>query len=457
MRICAGPTSDYRVHVKNFYEPAGYSLAWIRGGQVSSQALTVIGLLQNADRKGLHAEYHDGPRWGDRLARLKQTSPPLTEEDLDHFDLALTVSLMRYISDLHIGKVNPRHFKFGLDIENKKYNLPDLLRQRIVDGQDVAAVLAEVEPQFEGYHRTIKALQSYMALARQGDGEPLPLPPKTVQPGDPYPAARQLARRLQVLGDLPAAEASSPEGPASYTGSLVMAVRHFQRRHGLDEDGRLGRKTVAEINTPLSRRLLELQLSLERWRWVPPGFPQPPVVVNIPEFRLRAFDEQEKVALSTRVVVGKAYQHETPVFADEMKYIIFQPYWNVPPSIQRAELVPKIRKDPAYLARHNYEVVNKGDHVVSTGDMSESLLAQLRSGSLSIRQRPGKENALGPVKFIFPNEYNVYFHGTPAQALFASRGETSAMAGFACRIRWRSPNGCCATRLTGQRIASRLP
>lgn len=410
--------SDYRIHVKNFYEPAGYSLAWVRDGRVTPQASSVIGLLQNADSKGLHAEDYDGSRWADRLARLKQTTPPPTEDDLSHFDLALTVSVMRYISDLHIGRVNPRHFRFGLDIEHKKYKLPDLLRQRIVDGQDVAAVLAEVEPPYEAYRRTVKALQSYLVLARQGDGEPLPRPAKTVKPGDPYPAAGQLARRLEVLGDLPSAEAAYSEGPESYSGSLVKAVKRFQQRHGLDEDGRLGRKTIEEINTPLSRRVLQLQLSLERWRWVPPGFPRPPVVVNIPEFRLRAFDEQWHVALSTKLVVGKAYRHRTPVFANEMKYVIFRPYWNVPLSIQLAELVPKIRKDRAYLAKHGFEVVNKRDQVVSTGVVSDSLFQQLRSGELGIRQRPGGENALGLVKFLFPNEYNVYLHGTPAQELF---------------------------------------
>lgn len=412
--------SDYRIHVKNFYEPAGYSLAWVRNGRVTPQALSVIGLLQNADSKGLHAEDYDGSRWADRLARLKQTTPPPSEDDLARFDLALTVSLMRYISDLHIGRVNPRHFKFGLNIEHQKYNLPELLRQRIVDGQDVAAVLAEVEPQFEGYRRTVNALQSYLLLARQGDGEPLPLPAKTVKPGDPYPPAGQLARRLEILGDLRAASmTSAPDGTASYTNVLVSAVKHFQRRHGLEEDGRLGRKTVEAINTPLSHRVLQLQLALERWRWIPPGFPRPPVVVNIPEFRLRAFNEQRQVALSTKVVVGKAYRHQTPVFAKEMKYVIFRPYWNVPLSIQLAELVPKIRKDRAYLAKHGFEIVNNRDQVVSTGVVSDSLLQQLRSGELGIRQRPGGENALGLVKFLFPNEYNVYLHGTPAPELFA--------------------------------------
>ncbi|HEY6292490.1 MAG TPA: hypothetical protein VI455_13155, partial [Terriglobia bacterium] len=154
--------TDYRAHVNDFYEPVQYALAWMRGGTVTPQALAVIALLENADSKGLHAEDYDGPRWAGRLEKLRQSSPPTTEDELGRFDLALTVSLMRYISDLHIGKVNPRHFNFGLDIENKKYKLQDLLRERIVNGTDVNTVLAQVEPQFDGYRRTIQALQTYL-------------------------------------------------------------------------------------------------------------------------------------------------------------------------------------------------------------------------------------------------------------------------------------------------------
>ena len=414
--------TDYRVHVKNFYEPVGYALAWARGGQVTPQARAVIVLLKDADSKGLHAEDYDGPQWDARVALLGSSSRPPTEEEWGRFDLGLTVSLMRYISDLHIGKVNPRHFKFGLDIESKKYKLQDLIRERIINSADVNGELARVEPQFDGYRRTIRALQTYLALARQGDGDPLPLPVKSIKPGDAYPSATQLARRLQLLGDLPSTSSVvtvSETAPPPYSGVLVDAVKHFQQRHGLDADGVLNLKTAQEINVPLHQRVLQLQLALERWRWVPPEFPRPPVVVNIPEFRLRAFDDRQHVALFERVVVGKAYHHQTPVFANQMRYVVFRPYWNVPMSIQRAELVPKIRNDRAYLVKHGYEVYTNAGQVVSAGPVSDSILVDLAAGKLGIRQKPGAENALGPVKFLFPNEYDVYLHGTPAQELFS--------------------------------------
>ncbi len=410
--------TDYRVHIKDFYEPVGYALAWVRGGQVTPQAKAVITLLKDSDSKGLHADDYDGSRWDARLAKLGQTNPSPTEDDWGRFDLALTVSLMRYISDLHIGKVNPKHFNFGLDIENKKYKLQDLIRDRILNSSDVNAELARVEPQFPGYQRTIQALQSYLALARQGDGDPLPAVRKAVKPGDPYPAAAQLVKRLQLLGDLPA-NSNPPADASTYSGVLVDGVKHFQQRHSLNPDGALGQQTVQDLNVPLTQRVLELQLALERWRWIPPDFPRPPVVVNIPEFRLRAYTDEFKVALSMKVVVGKSYKHQTPVFANQVRFVFFRPYWNVPPSIQRAELVPKIRKDHGYLAKNNYEVVNNAGQVLTDSAVSDAVLAQLVSGSVRIRQKPGPDNALGPAKFVFPNEYDVYLHGTPAQALFA--------------------------------------
>lgn len=417
--------SDYRAHVENFYQPVQYGLGWVCGTpdapQVTPQATAVITLLEGADNKGLHAEDYDGPRWPDRLARLRQANPPPTEDDLARFDLALTVSLMRYISDLHIGKVNPRHFKFGLDIEHKKYKLQDLIRQRIIGSQNPGAVLAEVEPQFAGYRRTVQALQGYLALEKQGDGEPITVPRTPVRPGDAYLSVPQLAQRLALLGDLPAnisPASAAGDMPNTYGGALIDAVKHFQRRHGLDPNGVLDLNTAHEINVPLARRVLQLQMALERYRWIPPDFPRPPIVVNVPEFELRAFNAQQQVALTMRVVVGRAYQHQTPVFAEEMRFVVFRPYWNVPVSIQRAELVPKIRRNRAFLEKQNYEMVDRQGRAIGAGPVTDDQLKGLQAALLGIRQKPGPNNSLGLVKFLFPNQYDVYLHGTPAHDLF---------------------------------------
>jgi murein L,D-transpeptidase YcbB/YkuD len=405
---------DYRVHVTKFYEPAGYTPAWLRGGSPTPQAQSVIRILQKADQKGLHSEDYDGPRWDPRLARL--SAAPETERA--RFDVALTVCVMRYISDLHIGRVNPQHFTFGLDVDQKKYNLPEFVRQRLLTASDPKAVLDGVEPPFAGYRRTQAALMRYFELARQDDGEQLPVPAKTVAPGAPYPSVPRLVRLLRLLGDLPADAVPSAD-PQIYAGPVVDAVKRYQLRHGLQADGRLGAKTVQSLNTPLAVRVRQLQLTLERWRWLPHNFPEPPVVVNIPEFRLRAFDPDNRPVLEMNVIVGKAFGHNTPVFADSMEYVVLRPYWNVTPTIQRSEIVPAIRKDRNYIANKGFEVTTQAGQIVTDGPINDDLLEQLRTGKLAVRQKPGPANSLGLVKLIFPNRHNVYLHSTPAPELFS--------------------------------------
>jgi L,D-transpeptidase YcbB len=410
--LCPPEFADYGIEVEEFYAATGNSLAWVKGSRPTQQAVALIELFQAAENKGLRPEDYDGQGSDERIASLEQIDPEAAELKLINFDVALTVSAMRYVSDLHNGRVNPRLFHFGLDIEKKKYDLSEFLRQRLVSASDVKAALETIEPPFAAYHRTLQALQKYLALARQIPGPPLVAPRKIVRPGETYPDASSLARLLRSLGDL----SPGPDVPvfeSIYQGALVDAVKHFQRRHGLEPDGCLDPHTLKELNTPLSRRVAQLQLTLERWRWLPHEFEQPPVVVNIPEFCLRAG------AISTGVVVGRAYRHKTPVFASEMKQVIFRPYWNVPLSIQRAELVPSIEKNRFYLTQKGYEILDAREHTVDAGVVTDEILRRLRSGKLSIRQKPGSNNALGLIKFSFPNPYNVYLHATPMTSLFS--------------------------------------
>jgi murein L,D-transpeptidase YcbB/YkuD len=406
--------SDYRTHVTNFYDAANYAPAWLHNNEPTQQAQTLIDVLKQADAKGLNAEDYDGSRWTDRLARLRQSPSPAERA---RFDAALTVCVMRYVSDLHIGRVNPQHFKFNLDVSAKKYDLPTFLRDKLIHGADVRAELEEVEPPFAGYRRTQKALQQYMELSRQDNGEQLPVPAKPVDPDGTYDGVPRLTRLLRLLGDLP--DGAVAENSSIYNGPLVDAVKHFQARHGLGPDGRLGTQTLKQLNMPLSFRVEQLRLTLERWRWVPYQFPRPPIVVNIPEFRLRTYKQDGTIDLMMNVIVGKAYRHETPVFERDMKYVVFRPYWNVPPSILRSEIVPAIRKDRDYIAKKNYEVVTPQGSVVTSGTISDDILQQLSAGKLMVRQTPGPTNALGLVKLMFPNEYNVYLHSTPSQQLFS--------------------------------------
>jgi murein L,D-transpeptidase YcbB/YkuD len=408
---------DYIPALKKFYESNGHAPAWTSGGSPLPQALAMIGQFKQAQFKGLDPQDYDAPRWDARLARLAPPTPHPALPDLVQFDVAMTVTSMRFISDLHLGRINPRHFKFNLGEGAGQIDLADFLRNRLLPAADVAAAVASVERQHAGYKRAEAALAHYLALAAQGDDPPVPMPPKSIRPGDPFNGIPQLVRRLHQLGDLDAMEDPAVNG-AVYQGVLVDGVKHFQIRHGLEPDGVLGKATIIQLNKPLRDRIMQLDLALERYRWLPPGFAQAPLLINIPEFRLRTLRRAEGGFLTMRVVVGKAYRTQTPVFADRMRYVIFRPYWNVPASIEHAELIPKIARNSSYLAEHGFEVVN-GEEVITDGEVSAGVLAGLRSGEYQIRQKPGAKNSLGLVKFVFPNSYNVYLHGTPAVALFA--------------------------------------
>ncbi len=318
--------SDYNKHLQKFYESYGYSLPWVRGMEPTTEAPQLIALLLKAEQKGLSAEDYDGPRWTGRLEKLKPTTPQPSEGDAVRFDVALTVCIMRYISDLHIGKVNPKHFDvdFGLDVEARKYDLPEFLKEHVVDAPNVAGALAQVEPPYPGYRRTIQALNTYSDLTKQYDGKPLPTTPKTIVAGDSYAGVPQLTHLLRLVGDLPADANVLADGTV-YQGPLVAAVKNFQRRLGRDPNGRIDAQTLADLNVPLLSRVRQMQLTLERWRWLPLSYQMSPVIANIPEFRLRAYDENFNVAVTMDVVVGKAYTHDTPIFSDTMEYLVFRP------------------------------------------------------------------------------------------------------------------------------------
>jgi len=407
--------SDYVSWLQKFYEPTGFVPAWVEGSQPVPQALLLIELFRDAGKKGFDPEDYDASRWEERIRALQGSASGAA---VGRFDVGLTVCTMRYVSNLRIGRINPAHFKFGLSVEKKKYDLAQFLRDQIMPASNLQAVLDGVEPPFAAYRRTEQALARYVELARADNGEKIPEVTKPIDPGQSYGGVVRLARFLRLVGDLPA-EATFPEDAQTYGGPLVDAVKRFQRRHGLDDDGRLGPGTIKQLNFPLQHRVLQLQLTLERWRWLPAEFSAPPIIVNIPDFRLRALDENNNVAMDMRVVVGKAMRTQTPVFTRDMSYVVFRPYWNVPPSILRGEIIPAIQRDRGYIARKNYEVATYNGQVVTSGSISDDVLAQLRAGKLMVRQKPGPTNALGLVKLIFPNEHNVYLHSTPAPELFS--------------------------------------
>ena len=400
--------------VREFYEAYPGTLPWVRKSGPSLQAQAMIEFFKAASRQGLSPEDYDAAGWDKRIARMQSPDP---EPALIAFDVALSVSAMRYVSDLHLGRLNPGSAHFGLDLGDGTFDVAAFVRTKLVESPDITSALRTLEPPFPTYHRTLAALNTYRDLASGEDDKPLPALRQAVKPGEAYDGIQQLTTRLALLGDL-SAHHKNASTDSIYAGDLVDAVKHFQRRHGLQADGVLNSPTMAELNTPLSHRVAQLELTLERLRWLPHPFEQPMVAVNIPEFRLRAVDEQYHWALLMRVVVGNAYKTQTPVLSANIESIVFRPYWNVPLSIVRDEILPKLEAGGGYLRKHSYQVVDQKGAIVNEETTAE-IRDLLYSGRLRVRQRPGPNNSLGLIKFEFPNPHRVYMHGTPATELFS--------------------------------------
>jgi L,D-transpeptidase YcbB len=238
-----------------------------------------------------------------------------------------------------------------------------------------------------------KFLQNYSELEEKGNWFQIKNSSKPLRPGDSSELVLQVKQRLIELGDLQINNATH-----LYDDDLRIAVISFQNRHGLKDDGIIGKTTIAEMNVPYKERIKQLLVNMERSRWVPVGLDRDYLVVNIPEFKLHV-NSGDKLLWSCNIVVGKPI-HKTAIFSGELKYVVFSPYWNIPRSIVVNELLKDMRKNPNYLAKHNMEI---------TG---------YRDGIPEIRQKPGPSNSLGQVKFLFPNSYNMYLHDTPAKSLF---------------------------------------
>jgi murein L,D-transpeptidase YcbB/YkuD len=276
---------EHSQELVKFYRDSNYSPAWIRANRPTIQAHAVIQILEDADRDGLSPNDYDALHWKDQLARLSQGAPP-AEADLAHFDIGLSMAVMRYISDLCCGRVNPQLLDFHLDVTPGSFDIARFLRNQVIASADLIITFKTIEPPYAGYWRTKVALQHYLDLAAEGDGEPLPTPAMPIRPGETYLGLSALRRRLQLLGDLPAHVTS--QAPNVYDGDVVQAVQMFQRRHGLTPDGTIGSATFKQLTLPLKCRVKQLQLTLERWRWLPRDLPSRLIAVNIPESVLRA-------------------------------------------------------------------------------------------------------------------------------------------------------------------------
>ncbi|HET9002535.1 MAG TPA: L,D-transpeptidase family protein, partial [Gemmatimonadaceae bacterium] len=384
----------------------------------------VIALLRTVEERGLRPADYDAAPLGEEEAALGGANPPAGDAPrIARFDVSVSRAVMRLLAHLHAGRVDPRALRFDLPETHRDADLA-ALTIAVSRAADPAAAIAAAEPRYAGYAALLRGLARYRALAADSSVRAPLLPAAGVRPGDALGAAPALRRFLAALGDYrPPGDSGISADSMRYTPELVAAVEGFQRRHSLEPDGVIGRATVRQLRFPLLQRVQQLELTLERWRWLPDVPPERYAVVNIPGFRLIVFEHDSTAAhplLQMSVIVGQAAgRHGTPVFTGTMEEVVFRPFWDVPPSIARKELVPRILREPAYFDSERFEIVRGGADDARSYPPTGENLDLVAAGTLRLRQRPGAINALGLVKFVFPNSHNVYLHGTPAQELFA--------------------------------------
>ncbi|HYE36056.1 L,D-transpeptidase family protein [Methylocaldum sp.] len=412
-----GKFSDYQAQLEQLYHQNGLAPLWLRAGKPTPQAQSLVASLGEADDKGLNATDYDAELLGKWLSELNATTA--NPREIASFDVALSLSAMRYVSNLYLGRINPHNIDYGLSIEPKRVDLPHLV-QKIAQSQQPAAMINALEPKFPVYERLKAALPRYQALAKETVPVQLSFPAK-FGPGDHHKDVPALRRLLHALGDLKEIKPGSA-GSQAYGPELAEAVKRFQQRHGLVADGVIGKGTLNRLNFPLVDRLRQIQLGLERLRWLPEQIRGNYLVVNIPSFQLFGFREGSAFGrsdLQMNVIVGESVDgRHTPVFHSDMTYLIFRPYWNLPYKITVKEMLPQILSNPGYLAKNSLELVPNFSPNAPVYDSSLRNIEMLTTGTLKLRQKPGPKNALGLVKFAFPNHNNVYLHSTPSKGLF---------------------------------------
>jgi murein L,D-transpeptidase YcbB/YkuD len=413
--------SSDRDQIGKLYEANGYRLLWSDGEKPTAAAISLLQQLRLAGERGLDPEDYPGNTLVYLLIDLID-APRAGIEQWALFDAGLSRAGIRFLSDVHLGRVDPATMGHDLSVGRIKHDIPTTLAH-LAAAVDVAAAVDALEPQFSHFALLKGKLSQYRALADEDGLNDLPsLPAKSLKPGENYSGAAKLQQLLAALGDSAWPAPDAPP-PTTLSPPIAEALKHFQSRHGEKPDGVLGAATFTQLTRPLKDRVRQIELTMERWRWLPSELVTAPIIVNIPQFRLFAFEstaDSEAHIRQMDVIVGKSFDStQTPVFAADMSYLIFRPYWEVPYSIALKEVVPTARNDPADIARRQMEIVSGGGDSATVMPNTRENVELVAKGTLRLRQRPGPNNSLGLVKFMMPNPYNVYLHSTPAKSLFA--------------------------------------
>ncbi|MDH3377213.1 MAG: L,D-transpeptidase family protein [Gammaproteobacteria bacterium] len=406
-----GVGTSYPGELLTFYEERQFVPVWVDNSGSKPLVVDFIEALRNSAAHGLNPTVYlpDSSGLVDGA-----TSRNLTILQLANLELLLSDRFLQWSSDLLRGRVRPEKLYDQWQATPRERDLVDVLRKAVA-GTSFFETAAMLVPQHIGYRRLVDALARYRLIQSAGGFMHVPSD-STLRYGDSNPQVVVLAQRLIETGDL----AISPDklGP-QFDDGLQQAVMRFQARHGLDADGIVGPATFTALNTSIDDRIRQIVVNLERWRWLPQELGSRYLVVNIAGFYLDVIENEASV-LNMRVIVGKRYT-KTPIFSETMTYLVVNPYWNVPASIAVKEILPKQRADPKYLESQNMRVFSGWGDTSSAVDPSTVNWAEVSPSRFPyrFRQEPGSGNALGRVKFMFPNRYNVYLHDTPTHSLFA--------------------------------------
>ncbi|MGH7501640.1 MAG: L,D-transpeptidase family protein [Longimicrobiales bacterium] len=389
--------------VRAFYEARDGDPLWTNRRGLNRRGRAALATLRGAGDEGLNPERYAVTTLV-ALADSGQGRNDAADADrLRDLELLLTSRYLLHLEDLAVGAVEPR--TAALDSLWHRRQL-----EAIAQGDDpveLAASLLPITPQYAGLRN---ALARYVAIATDGGWATLP-------EGEGEEVILALRERLAAEGDEQQRDPPAGDTGGTFDADLRTALRHFQTRHSMKETGELDDATRAALNMPIEERLNALRLSMDRWRSLPREFGDLHIFVNIPSYELDVVENGEPI-LDMRVVVGRDV-NPTPAMTDTMEYIVLNPYWNVPESIVNEEILPLLREAPEYLAQQNMEVVDRdGEEPVIIDPESIDWEEEADTFPYHIRQRPGPGNALGQVKFMFPNAANIYLHDTPADVLF---------------------------------------
>jgi L,D-transpeptidase YcbB len=378
---------------------------WLVGNALSPQGKQAVNALAMAQTHGISPS-----RYQDLLAQLERLAE-LQDADLADLDYHLTLAVLDYISLIGGERTNLKNLDRQLYLKVKELNEVALLRQSL--DSKVQPWLEQILPQHPQYQALQKTLMRYLNKQKQGGWPQLPLQVKATL-GEHHPWVRHLRRQLVMQDAMEAAEKESD----LFDASVQKALKVFQFSNGLKPDGILGKETLQALNTPVEKRIEQITLNLERWRWLPQNLGEKYVIVNIPTYELYGVKEGE-ISLKMPIIVGKAYR-KTPIFNANMTHIVLNPSWTVPQSIAVKDKIPLFSKNPSLAHQRHYRIFTKEGVEVDPGEVHWSDYQGSTSFPYILRQSPGAHNALGKIKFHIQNPFSIYLHGTPDQKLFSA-------------------------------------